>query len=53
MDTSEEAVRQRMEKLSDGATALTLNDDLEKSSGERLNIFFEFVDVCLLKLLCI
>lgn len=46
MDTSEEAVRKRMEKLSDGATALTLNNDLEKTSIERLNIFFEHVEVC-------
>ena len=45
MDTSEEAVKSRMENLSDGVSALALTDDLEKSSSERLDIFYKFVEV--------
>jgi translation initiation factor 5 len=44
VDTSKAAVKARMEKLSDGANALTLNDDLEKTNTERLNMFFKFVE---------
>lgn len=43
-DTNEAAVRKRMDQLSAGAKSLMLNDDLEKSQDERLNIFFEFVE---------
>lgn len=41
-----------MDKLSENATALTLNDDLEKSDTERLNIFYKHVEVsrCLFSL---
>lgn len=41
-----------MDKLSENATALTLNDDLEKSDTERLNIFYKYVEVsrCLFSL---
>ena len=46
VDTSKEAVKARLEVLSDGANALALNDDLEKSSQERLNIFYKFIEVC-------
>ena len=45
MDTSQEAVKARMENLSDQASALALHDDLEKTSGERVNIFYKFVEV--------
>ena len=45
VDTSEAAVKARLENLTDGANALTLNDDLEKSVTDRLNMFFEFVEV--------
>ncbi|XP_019625674.1 PREDICTED: eukaryotic translation initiation factor 5-like [Branchiostoma belcheri] len=44
VDTSAEAVAARMEQLlTDGAKAITLNDDLVKTVEERLNQFFEFV----------
>ncbi|CAH1262702.1 eukaryotic translation initiation factor 5-like [Branchiostoma lanceolatum] len=44
VDTSAEAVAARMEQLlTDGAKAITLNDDLVKTVEERLNLFFEFV----------
>ena len=46
VDTSEEAVRKRLENLSEGATVLTLNDDLEKSNSERVNMFYKHVEVC-------
>jgi translation initiation factor 5 len=43
VDTSEAAVKQRMEDLSSQATNLALTSDLEKSSQDRVNMFFEFV----------
>lgn len=42
-DTSEAAVARRMMDLSDGARCLTLNNDLEKSQQERLEIFYNYV----------
>jgi translation initiation factor 5 len=42
-DTSAEAVRERMSKLGVGVKGLTHNEDLEKSTEERFQIFFEFV----------
>lgn len=52
VDTSEQAVKSRMEKLTDGASALALTDDLEKSSSERLDIFYKFVEVSCAKIHC-
>lgn len=46
MDTSEAAVKQRMEDLSTQATNLALTSDLEKSASERVDMFFKFVEVC-------
>ena len=45
MDTSKEAVKARMEKLTDGAAVLTVVDDLEKPIHERMDMFFKFVEV--------
>ncbi len=45
MDTSKAAVKARMENLTDTANALALNDDLDKSPQERLDLFFKFVEV--------
>uniref|UniRef100_T1IQQ0 Eukaryotic translation initiation factor 5 n=1 Tax=Strigamia maritima TaxID=126957 RepID=T1IQQ0_STRMM len=45
VDTSEDAVAKRMEALTDGAKVITLNDDLEKTQQERLDIFYNFVKV--------
>ena len=45
MDTSKAAVKARMEKLTDGAAVLTVVDDLEKSTNERMDMFFKFVEV--------
>jgi len=42
-DTDAEAVARRMETLTFGAKTLMLNDDLEKSPQERLDIFYNFV----------
>jgi len=42
-DTDAEAVARRMESLTSGAKGLMLNDDLEKSPQERLDLFYEFV----------
>ena len=44
-DTSEEAVKKRMEGLGEGVKTLTFNNDLDKSIEERFNIFFNFVKV--------
>jgi translation initiation factor 5 len=43
VDTSEAAVKQRMENLSSQATNLALTSDLEKSSQDRVNMLFDFV----------
>lgn len=42
-DISRDAVEKRMESLSSGAKGLTLNDELEKTMTQRLEILFEFV----------
>ena len=44
-DTDADAVARRMEELSASAKGLMLNDDLEKSSEERLQKFFDFTKV--------
>ncbi|XP_075049049.1 eukaryotic translation initiation factor 5 [Mixophyes fleayi] len=42
-DTSEEAMKQRMEEISDHAKGLTLSEDLERPVEERVNLLFDFV----------
>lgn len=42
-DVSEEAVRARMQDLTDGAKNMTFNDDLEKSEKERMDMFYALV----------
>lgn len=42
-DVSEEAVRARMQDLTDGAKCMTISNDTEKSERERLDIFYELV----------
>jgi translation initiation factor 5 len=44
-DTNADAVARRMEELSAGAKGLMLNDDLEKSIEERLEMFYNFTKV--------
>ncbi|KAL1509333.1 hypothetical protein ABEB36_004089 [Hypothenemus hampei] len=43
VDVSEEAVRARMQDLTDGAKSMTISDDLEKSEKERMDIFYVLV----------
>lgn len=43
VDTSEEAVRARMQDLTDGAKNMTVSDDFDKTEKERLDIFYELV----------
>ncbi|RZF35576.1 hypothetical protein LSTR_LSTR005104 [Laodelphax striatellus] len=43
VDVSEEAVRARLQDLTDGAKGLTISDDLEKSDKERIDIFYRAV----------
>lgn len=42
-DVSEEAVRARMQDLTDGAKNITISEDTEKSEKERIDIFYEYV----------
>jgi len=42
-DTSEDAVRRRMEALSGGLGGLVIDNDLEKPEVDRINIFHTFV----------
>lgn len=42
-DVSEEAVRARMQDLTDGAKNMTINDDLEKPEKDRMNILYDMV----------
>ena len=42
-DTSEDAVRKRMEALSGGLGGLVIDNDLEKPEVDRINIFHHFV----------
>jgi translation initiation factor 5 len=42
-DTSDAAVKARMEALSGAAKTLTISDDLEKSAQERVDMFYSFV----------
>lgn len=41
VDVSEEAVRSRLQDLTDGAKNMTISEDVEKSEKERLDIFYE------------
>ena len=43
VDVSEEAQKERMKELSMGVKSLAVDDDIEKTEGERLDIFSEFV----------
>lgn len=43
VDVSEEAVRARLQDLTDGAKGMTLSEDLEKSEKERMDIFYKLV----------
>lgn len=45
VDVSEEAVRARMQDLTDGAKNMTISDDLEKSEKERMDILYNFVKI--------
>ncbi|XP_063217878.1 eukaryotic translation initiation factor 5 [Bacillus rossius redtenbacheri] len=43
VDVSEEAVRARMQDLTDGAKGMTISDDLEKTEKERMDLVYELV----------
>lgn len=43
VDVSEEAVRARLQDLTDGAKGMTITDDLEKSEKERMDMFYKLV----------
>ena len=45
VDTSEDAVKARMEKMTNGVASLTMHTDLEKSSAERVDLFYKFSKV--------
>ena len=50
-DTDADAVAKRMSMLSTGVNRLMANDDLEKSSEDRLQIFYEYFKVKLISLI--
>ncbi|XP_076172893.1 eukaryotic translation initiation factor 5 [Ptiloglossa arizonensis] len=43
VDVSEEAVRARLQDLTDGAKGMTINDDLDKTENERMDMFYKLV----------
>ena len=43
MDVSEEAIRARMQDLTDGAKNMTVSDDFDKTEKERVDIFYNIV----------
>lgn len=45
-DFTDEAIKQRMDELSDAAKGLAFTDDLEKSAEDRLNMVYETIKVC-------
>ena len=45
VDTSEDAVKARMEKMTNGVATLTMHSDLEKTSSERVDLFYKFAKV--------
>jgi len=42
-EVSEEAVRARMQDLSEGAKNITISEDTEKTEKQRMDIFYEYV----------
>lgn len=45
IDVSAEAVKQRQLDLTDGVKNLTMNDDLEKTEKDRLNMYYNYVKI--------
>ncbi len=45
VDTSEAAMKARMEGLSDQVSALALTSELELASKDRVDLFYKFVEV--------
>ncbi|XP_013104738.2 eukaryotic translation initiation factor 5 [Stomoxys calcitrans] len=43
VDVSKEAIRARLQDLTDGAKSMTISDDYDKSEKERIDIFYEIV----------
>jgi len=42
LDVSEQAVKERQKNLTAGVKSLTVSNDIEKTQGERLEVFFEY-----------
>lgn len=45
VDTSEDAVKARMEKMTNGVATITMHSDLEKTSADRVDLFYKFSKV--------
>ncbi|EDV92172.1 eukaryotic translation initiation factor 5 [Drosophila grimshawi] len=43
VDVSKEAIRARLQDLTDGAKGMTISDDYDKTEKERIDIFYELV----------
>ena len=42
---TQEAIQQRMEELTGAAKKMALDEDIEKTQGERLELFFLYIKV--------
>ena len=49
VDTSEDAVKARMEKMTNGVAAIAIHSDLEKTSAERVDLFYKFSKVSIIE----
>ena len=45
VDINETAVAERMKEQTEAIQRLTMNDDLEKTANERMNLFYDFLKV--------
>lgn len=43
VDTNEDAVAERLKEQTDAIQRLTMNEDLEKTANERMNLFYDFL----------
>ena len=42
---TDSAIAQRAQNVSDAVRSMTINEDMEKTQKERVNMFYEFVKV--------
>ena len=52
VDLNEDAVAKRLKEQTDAIQRLTMNEDLEKTANERMNLFYVFLKVWLNSIYC-